>query len=85
MKTNNKTFPNNFKHLQHTVKPPAKLLILHYNKKLNDINDLHTIVEVYYKTLNTIEKIHYSRTFKVFKELYTIVELQLHSATSCEH
>jgi hypothetical protein len=55
LKTNNYIFSNKIKHLQHTVKPPAKLLILHYNKKPNENNHLHTIVEVYYKPLNTID------------------------------
>ena len=85
LKTNNYIFSNKIKHLQHTVNPPAKLLILHYNKKSNKYNDLHTIVEVYYKTLNTIEKTHYSRTFNDFNTLYTIVEVELYSTTSCEH
>jgi len=85
LKTNNYIFSNKIKHLQHTVNPPANLLILHYNKKPNNYNDLHTIVEVYYKTLNTIEKIHYSRTFNLINGLYTIVEVELYSVTSCEH
>ena len=46
--------------VQIEVKPPAKLLILHYNIKLNKYNDLYTIVEVYYKCLNTLENLHYS-------------------------
>ena len=61
LKTNNKEKLNDIKDLQCTVKPPANYLILHYNKELNNINGLHTIVEVYYKSLYTIEKTHYSR------------------------
>lgn len=85
LKTNNNKKPNLFKHLQAEVKPPAKYLILHYNKKLNDINDVYTIVEACYKSLFTIDKTHYSRKFNEFNTLYTIVELELHSTTSCEH
>ena len=85
LKTNNKENLNDFKHLQVEVKPPANYLILHYNKKLNDINGLHTIVEVYYKSLYTIEKTHYSRNFNEINTVYTIVEVELHSVTSCLH
>ena len=85
LKTNNYIFSNKIKHLQHTVNPPAKLLILHYNKKSNKYNDLHTIVEVYYKPLYTIEKTHYSIKVNLPNGLYTIVEVELYSTTSCEH
>ena len=85
MKTNNKEKLNDFKHLQDDVKPPANLLILHYSKELNDIKDLYTIVEVYYKSLYTIEKTHYSRNFNEINGVYTIVKVELHSTTSCEH
>ena len=85
LKTNNYIFSNKIKHLQHTVNPPAKLLILHYNKKPNKYNDLHTIVEVYYKPLYTIEKTHYSIKVNLPNGLYTIVEVELYSVTSCEH
>lgn len=60
LKTNNNIKPNKYNNLQVEVKPPAKSLILHYNIKLNKYNDLYTIVEVYYKCLNTLEKSHYS-------------------------
>ena len=85
LKTNNYIFSNKIKHLQHTVNPPAKLLILHYNKKPNKYNDLHTIVEVYYKPLYTIEKTHYSIKVNDPNGLYTIVKVELYSTTSCEH
>jgi len=75
LKTNNNIFSNDFNNLQDDVKPPANYLILHYNKKLNDINDLHTIVDVYYKCLNTIEKTHYSRIINEIKHLYGEVTL----------
>ena len=58
---------------------------IHYSKELNDINDLYTIVEAYYKCLNTIEKTHYSRNFNEINGVYTIVEVELHSVTSCLH
>ena len=57
----------------------------HYSKKPNENNDLHTIVEVYYNPLYTIEKIHYSIKVNAVKRLYTIVEVELYSVTSCEH
>ncbi len=57
----------------------------HYSKKPNENNNLYTIVEVYYKCLNTIEKIHYSIKVNAVKRLYTIVEVELYSVTSCEH
>ncbi len=57
----------------------------HYSKKPNENKDLYTIVEVYYKCLNTIEKIHYSIKVNAVKRLYTIVEVELYSVTSCEH
>jgi plasmid maintenance system killer protein len=85
LKTHYSIKVNVFKHLQVDVKPPANLLILHYSKELNNIKDLHTIVEVYYKCLNTIEKTHYSIKVNEVNTVYTIVELELHSTTSCEH
>ena len=85
MTTNNNIKPNNFNNLQYSVKPPAKSLKTHYSKKPNENKDLHTIVEVYYNPLYTIEKIHYSIKVNAVKRLYTIVEVELYSITSCEH
>ena len=76
MTTNNNIKPNNFNNLQYSVKPPANPLKTHYSKKPNENNNLYTIVLVYYKCLNTLEKIHYSIKVNEINTVYPVVNIR---------